>query len=123
MDCKCNFSAAFFFPFCCIRSLICFNAAGGEKVQRMHICLNSQMFKQMCSLCIFNSLLSLIKLCLINVVDIPLESHVLFLHFYFNSLFLTENALNYLLRKPPVQKEWWAGVVYICSVEHMIFQF
>ena len=40
------------------------------------------MFKQICSLCIFNPIISLINLCLIDMVDIPLESHVSYQHFY-----------------------------------------
>ena len=72
------------------RSPICFNAAEGEKVPRRHICLNSQMFKHVSSLATLNSIYSLIKLCLIDVVDIPLESHVLYQHFYFNSLCSTK---------------------------------
>ena len=68
-------------------------------MQRLHICLNSQMFKHMCSLCILNSFFSLIKLCSIDVVDIPLESHSSYLNFYFNSLFSTKNAETALFRK------------------------
>ena len=84
------------------RSPICFNAAEGEKVPRRHICLNSQMFKYMSSLATLNSIYSLIKLCLIDVVDIPLESHVLYQYFYSNSLISTENAQKPFSRKRPV---------------------
>ena len=83
------------------RSPICFNAAEGEKVPRRHICLNSQMFKHVSSLATLNSIYSLIKLCLIDVVDIPLESHVLYQHFYFNSLFSTQSAEKPYMRNPP----------------------
>ena len=56
----------------------------------------------MSSLTSLNSIYSLIKLCLIDVVDIPLESHVLYQHFYSNSLISTENAQKPFSRKRPV---------------------
>ena len=72
-------------------------------MERLHICLNSQMFKQMCSLSTLNSIYSLIKLCSIDVVDIPLKSHDLDQHFYFYSLFLTQSAEKHLFCNPPAQ--------------------
>ena len=93
------------------RSPIWFNAAEGEKVPRRHICLNSQMFKHMSSLATLNSIYSLIKLCLIDVVDIPLESHVLYQHFYyFNSLFSTQGAEKPHMRNPPENQESQKGI-------------
>ena len=108
MNCKWGFSATFFCPFCCTRSPICFNGAEGEKVSRHHICLNSQMFKHMSSLATLNSIYSLIELCLIGVVDIPLESPDSYQHFYFNSLILTRSAETPHTRNPPVRlgKVW-----------------
>ena len=92
--------ASWQYPFVA-RSPICFNKAEGEKVPRRHICLNSQMFKHVSSLATLNSIYSLIKLFLIDVVDIPLECHVLYQHFYFNSLFLTQSAEKPHMRNPP----------------------
>ena len=75
-----------------------------KKCQDTTYAWTAKMFKHMSSLTSLNSIYSLIKLCLIDVVDIPLESHVLYQHFYSNSLISTENAQKPFSRKRPVGK-------------------
>ena len=73
------------------------------------------MFKQICSLCTFNSIISLIKLCLIEVVDVPLESQASYLHFYFNSLFSTKISAYPFMHKGT--ESWKCAIVNFETLE------
>ena len=88
-------------PFAAQEALFVLMQQKEKKCQDTTYAWTAKMFKHMSSLASLNSIYSLIKLCLIDVVDIPLESHVLYQHFYFNSLFSTKNALTDLLPRRP----------------------